>query len=375
MSAAESIPPRTSGSSHSRTSHRDRPRQSRQPVFSFDLTAVRWTAPGAKPHWKTKEPESLADMEASVRQVARGASDTTLDGVIQYMEGFRARLNEDLRSCAQELREVRGSAAATGPPGPTRHLMGQVQGLSERVDVRQNQIDALTREKTHTRDQCDQMATAQTTAQRDIGQLRAQNEQLKQENERLRQELLAAKATPRPAGPPSVSSKTSSHSGMVEQERIRQLTADANRIRGEREALRRDNAKLKAANEEWRKDAKREKLRNDSTIDKLNDRLQEAENRIKWLQVQPSSHLPSHREMGGHRTYLPTSEGRTSSPTGIGETLGHAIFSTSASQTTLLEGTSSPQAPPLAPQRSASATSQEEAMESDAQADSGPEEQ
>ncbi len=265
-------------------------------------------------------------MEASVCQVARGASDTTLDSVIQYVEGFRARFNEDLRLCAQELREARGSAAATGPPGPTRHLMGQVQGLWERVDVRQNQIDTLTREKTSARDQCDQMATAQTTAQKDIGQLQAQNEQLKKENERLRQELLAAKATPRPTGPPSVSSETSSHSGMAEQERIRQLTADANRIRGEREALRRNNAKLKAANEEWRKEAKREKLRNDSTIDRLNDRLQEAEDRIKQLQEQPSRQLPSHWEMGGHRTYLPTSERRASSPTGIGATLGHAIF-------------------------------------------------
>ena len=213
-----------------------------------------------------------------------------------------------------------------------------------------------------------------------LGQLRAQNEQLQKENERLRQELLADKATPRPAGPPSVSSETSSHSGMAEQERIRQLTADANRIRGEREALRRDNAKLKAANEEWRKAAKREALRNDSAIDKLHGRLQEAEDRIKQLQAQPSSHLPSHREMGGHRTYLPTSERRASSPTGTREILDRAIFPTSASQTTLLEGTSSPQAPQLTPQRSASATSQEphgqeEAMESDAQADSGPEEQ
>ncbi len=82
--------------------------------------------------------------------------------------------------------------------------MGQIQGLWERVDVRQNQINALTREKAYAREQCDQMAAVQTTAQTDIGQLRAQNEQLKQENERLRQELLAARATPRSTGPPSV---------------------------------------------------------------------------------------------------------------------------------------------------------------------------
>ncbi len=254
--------------------------------------------------------------------------------------------------------------------------MGQVQGLWERVDVRQNQINALTREKTHARDQCDQMPAAQTTAQKDIGQLRAHNEQLQKEIERLYQELLAAKATPRPAGPPSVSSETSSHSGMAEQERIRQLTADANRIRGEREALRRDNAKLKAANEEWRTEARREKLRNDSAIDKLYGRLQEAEDRIKQLQGQPPSHLPSHREMGGDRTYLPTTEGRASSPTRTEETPGRAIFPTSIGQTALLGGTSSPQAPQLTPQRSASATSQgpfsqEEAMESDSQAESG----
>ncbi len=204
----------------------------------------------------------------------------TFDSVVQYEESFRARFNEDLRSCTQELREARGLAAATGPPGPTRHLMGQVQGLWERADVRQNQINALTREKAHAREQCDQMATAQTTAQKDIRQLRAHNEQLKQENERLRQEVLAARATPRPTGPPSVSSKTSSHSGMADQERIRQLTADANRIRGEREALRKDNAKLRAANEKWRNDANREKLIKDTTINGLVNQLQAAENSL-----------------------------------------------------------------------------------------------
>ncbi len=93
------------------------------------------------------------------------------------------------------------------------------------------------------------MATAQTAAQQEIGQLRASNEQLQAENERLCRELLAAKAIPHPAGRPSVSSESSNPSVLTEQEQIRQLTATANRIRGEREALRRDNAKLRTANE------------------------------------------------------------------------------------------------------------------------------
>ncbi len=85
-------------------------------------------------------------------------------------------------------------------------------------------------EKEQARDQCDKMATAQTTAQQEIGQLRAHNEQLQKENERLRQELLAAKATPRSAGPPSVSSEPSNQPGLTDKEQVRQLTATANRI-------------------------------------------------------------------------------------------------------------------------------------------------
>ncbi len=42
-------------------------------------------------------------MEASVRQVAGGASDVTIEGMIQYGESFRARMNDDLRLCTQEL--------------------------------------------------------------------------------------------------------------------------------------------------------------------------------------------------------------------------------------------------------------------------------
>ncbi len=123
--------------------------------------------------------------------------------------------------------------------------MGQVQDLWERVGVRQNQIDALAKEKTHARDQCDQMAAAQTNVQKEIGQLRAENERLKKENESLHQDLLAARATSQPVGPPSVSSESSTHSRLADQEQIRQLTATVNRIRGEREALRRDNTKYK----------------------------------------------------------------------------------------------------------------------------------
>ena len=281
VSTTESNPPRASSSNHSRTSHRDRSRQTRQPVFPSGTATVQWTAPGAQPHWKTKEPESLEAMEASVCQVAGGASDVTIEGMIQYVESFRARMNDDLRLCTQELRDVRGSAAAAGPPGPIRYLMGQVQGLWERLGVRQNRINALVKEKTQARDQCNQMAATQSNVQKEIGQLRAHNEQLQKENKSLCQELLAARATPQPTGPPSVSSESSTHSGLADQERIRQLTADANRIRGEREALRKDNEKLKAANAEWRTEARREKLRNDTTIDRLWDRLQEAEDKLK----------------------------------------------------------------------------------------------
>ncbi len=140
VAAAEPNPPRASGSSHSRTSHRDRSRQGRQPVFPPDFHAVRWTAPGATPRWKAKEPESVADMEASARQVARGASDTTWDHAIQHMERFGNRFSEDLKLCMQEMREARNSAATTGPPGPTRHLMGQVQGLWERAEHQESSI-------------------------------------------------------------------------------------------------------------------------------------------------------------------------------------------------------------------------------------------
>ena len=177
--------------------------------------------------------------------------------------------------------------------------MGQVQSVWDCASVRQNRIDALIQEKEPARGQCDQMATAQTNAQREIRQLRASNDQLQKDNSKLRQELLVARATPRPSQPPSVSSGSSTHSGLTDQEQIKQLRADNNWIRGEREALRKDNEKLKAANTEWRAEACREKLRNDITIDRLWERLEEAEDKLKQFQEQPSSHLPSHQEMGG----------------------------------------------------------------------------
>ena len=175
---------------------------------------------------------------------------------------------------------MRASASRFGPPGPVQQLMGQVQNVWNRAGVRQNRINALVEEKEQARDQCDKMATVQTTAQQEIGQLRARNEQLQKENEHLRQELLATKAIPRPAGPPSVSSESSNQSGLTDQERIRQLAATADRIRGEREALRRDNTKLRTANEKWRTESVKEKQRNDKTIDDLYKRWRETESQL-----------------------------------------------------------------------------------------------
>ncbi len=45
------------------------------------------------------------------------------------------------------------------------------------------------------------MVEAQTSSQTEIGQLKVANDRLQQENDQLRRELLAAKATPRPAEP------------------------------------------------------------------------------------------------------------------------------------------------------------------------------
>ncbi len=222
------------------------------------------------------------------------------------------------------------------------------------------------------------MATAQTTAQQEIGQLRAQNKQLQTENEHLRRELLAAKATPRPAGPPSVSSESSNPSGLTDQEQIRHLTATVTRIRGEREALRRENEKHKVANEKWKTDAIKEKQRSDMTIDDMYKRWKEAENQLKRALASPSR-LPSHQEMGGH-IYVPAAEGQASRFATAKDPQGPPVLPTPLNQPARLGATSSPQAPQLTPHRSASETSQEtvgreEVMESDSQAESESQEQ
>ncbi len=68
---------------------------------------------------------------------------------------------------------------------------------------------------------------------------------------------------------------------LTDQERVKQLTTDNNQIRGEREALRKDNEKLRTANAEWKANACRKKVRNDATIDRLLAQLQEAEEKLK----------------------------------------------------------------------------------------------
>ncbi len=67
--------------------------------------------------------------------------------------------------------------------------MGQIKGLWECDGVHQHRIDALVKEKEQARVQCDQMATTQTNAQREIGQLRVTNDQLQKDNDQLQQEL------------------------------------------------------------------------------------------------------------------------------------------------------------------------------------------
>ncbi len=230
----KSDPPQASGSSHSHSSHRDRTRSHRQPVFPAHETTIRWTMPGAQPRWRDEEPESLEDIEESVRQVAGGATDVATENLIRFVAGIRTQMDEGLQQCERELQSARTSASRFGPPGPVQHLMGQVQNVWNRAGMRQNRIKALVEEKEQARSQCNRMATAQTTAQQEIGQLRTQNKRLQKENESLCWDLLAAKATPQPVGPPSVSSESSNQSGLTDQEWIKQLTATADRIRGER---------------------------------------------------------------------------------------------------------------------------------------------
>ena len=265
-----------------------------------------------------------------------------------------------------------------GPPGPVQQLMGKVQHVWNHAGMKQSRIHALEGEKDQAREQCDKMATAQTVAQQEIGQLRASNEQLQRENEHLRQELLAAKATPRPTGPPSVSSESRNPSGLTDQEQIRHLTATVTRIRGEREAVRRENEKYKAANEKWRTDAIKEKQRNASTISDMYNRWREAEDRLSQLPA-PTRQLPSHQGMGGY-VYVPAAEGQASHPAMARDPQGPPVLPTPPNRPARLGATNSQHAPQLTPHRSASETSQEtvgreEAMESDSQAESESQEQ
>ena len=299
VSARESNPSRASSSHHGRSGPRDRTRPDKPPVFPAHETTLRWTAQGARPRWREEEPKSWEDIEESVRQVAGGAAEVATDNLIRFMAGVQAQLDESMQSCVRELRDARSSASRFGPPGPVHRLMGKVQHVWNHAGMKQNRIHALEGEKDQAREQYDKMATAQTAAQQEIGQLRASNEQLQRENERLRQELLAARATPRPAGPPSVSSESSNPSGLTEQEQIRHLTATVTRIRGEREALRKENEKFKAANEKWRTDAIKEKQRNARTISDMYNQWREAEDRLSQLTA-PTRQLPTHQEMGGH---------------------------------------------------------------------------
>ncbi len=191
----------------------------------------------------------------------------------------------------------------------------------------------------------------------------------------MRQELLAARATPRPAGPPSVSSESSNPSGLTDQEQIRHLTATVNRIRGEREALRRENEKYKVANEKWRTDAIKEKQRNARTIDDMYNRWKEAEERLRQLPAPPRQ-LPTHQEMGGH-VHRPDMDEQAPPSTTTADPQGPPVLPTPLNQPARLGATGSPQAPQLTPHRSASETSQEtlgreEAMESDSLSESSP---
>ena len=306
-----------------------------------------------------------------------GLQGVATGNLIQFMTGVRARLNKSLQYCEGELRNARASASRFGPPGPVQQLMGQVQNVWNRAGVRQNRINVLVEEKEQAQDQCDRMATAQTSAQREISQLRVQNAQLQEEIVSLCQDLLAARATPQPVGPPSVSSASSDHAGLATQEQIRRLNATVERIKGEREALRRDNAKLRTANEQWRTESGREKLRNDTTIDDLYKWWREAESQLKRLQAS-SGRLPSHHEMGGH-IRLPAAEGRASHSATTEDPQSPSVLPIPIDQSAQPGTASFSQAPQLMPHRSASETSQEtlgreEAMES-SQAESESQEQ
>ncbi len=123
VSIAESNPPLASSSHHSRSSHRDRHRSNRQPLFPADDVTIWWTAPGAQPRWKAEEPESLADIETSVHQVAGGTTDVATQGLIQFMARIRAQLDDGLPYCERDLQNACTSASRFSPPGPVQHLM------------------------------------------------------------------------------------------------------------------------------------------------------------------------------------------------------------------------------------------------------------
>ncbi len=111
-----------------------------------------------------------------MHQVAGGAAEVATDSLIHFMTGVQARLDESMQTCMRELRAARSSASRFGPPGPVQQLMGKVQHVWNHAGMKQNRINALEGEKTRAREQCDKMATAQTLAQQEIGQLRASKE-------------------------------------------------------------------------------------------------------------------------------------------------------------------------------------------------------
>ena len=79
--------------------------------------------------------------------------------------------------------------------------------------------------------------------------------------------------------------------------------------------MRKDNKKLRGTIAEWKATARREKERHNTMVDHLLVSLKETEEKLKQYQGQPSSRLPSHHKMGGHRSCLPAAEGRPSLPT------------------------------------------------------------
>ncbi len=86
--------------------------------------------------------------------------------------------------------------------------------------------------------------------------------------------------------------------------------------------------RLEATMAELKKDAQDARIRNDAIMDKL----REAQSKDRQLQGPSKSHLPSHKEMGGHRHCASTAGGRPSFPTTPGETQGPPALSPYVSQ-------------------------------------------